>query len=133
MRQIVAEIIREKALYALNEEDPARHRRCDRPDERDRPNGKIVDIDAPSSASAIPQGHHHRKTGRDASRRSEATRYELEQMLEQKVNLEALGKVKKRLERQRFPFVKNFGYDKRNSILYHCHYNKEETCENQSM
>ena len=45
MRQIVAEIIREKALYALNEEIP--HGIAVVIDQmKDRPNGKIVDIDA---------------------------------------------------------------------------------------
>ena len=46
MRQIVAEIIVRKHVYALKTKQfPALLRRCHRPDETP-PNGKIVDIDA---------------------------------------------------------------------------------------
>lgn len=73
MRQIVAEIIREKALYALNEEIP--HGIAVVIDQmKDRPNGKIVDIDATiicerDSHKGIIIGNRAR-----CSRRSEATR-----------------------------------------------------------
>ena len=90
MRQIVAEIIREKALYALNEEIP--HGIAVVIDQmKDRPNAKIVDIDATIGSNA---------------------RYELEQMLEQKVNLKLWVKVKKDWRDSDF-LVKNFGYDKK--------------------
>ena len=112
MRQIVAEIIREKALYALNEEIP--HGIAVVIDQmKDRPNGKIVDIDATiicgrDSHKGIiigKQGAMLKKIGSNA-------RYELEQMLEQKVNLKLWVKVKKDWRDSDF-LVKNFGYDKK--------------------
>ena len=132
MRQIVAEIIREKALYALNEEIP--HGIAVVIDQmKDRPNGKIVDIDA----TIICERDSHKgiiigKQGAMLKKIGSNARYELEQMLEQKVNLKLWVKVKKDWRDSDF-LVKNFGYDKKETRFIILHYNKEETCENQSM
>lgn len=73
MRQIVAEIIREKALYALNEEIP--HGIAVVIDQmKDRPNGKSLILMRPSSASAIPTRASLSENRARCSRRSEATR-----------------------------------------------------------
>ena len=112
MRQIVAEIIREKALYALNEEIP--HGIAVVIDQmKDRPNGKIVDIDA----TIICERDSHKgiiigKQGAMLKKIGSNARYELEQMLEQKVNLKLRVKVKKDWRDSDF-LVKNFGYDKK--------------------
>lgn len=112
MRQIVAEIIREKALYALNEEIP--HGISVVIDQmKDRPNGKIVDIDA----TIICERDSHKgiiigKQGAMLKKIGSNARYELEQMLEQKVNLKLWVKVKKDWRDSDF-LVKNFGYDKK--------------------
>lgn len=112
MRQIVAEIIREKALYALNEEIP--HGITVVIDQmKDRPNGKIVDIDA----TIICERDSHKgiiigKQGAMLKKIGSNARYELEQMLEQKVNLKLWVKVKKDWRDSDF-LVKNFGYDKK--------------------
>ena len=112
MRQIVAEIIREKALYALNEE--IRHGIAVVIDQmKDRPNGKIVDIDA----TIICERDSHKgiiigKQGAMLKKIGSNARYELEQMLEQKVNLKLWVKVKKDWRDSDF-LVKNFGYDKK--------------------
>ena len=110
MRQIVAEIIREKALYALNEEIP--HGIAVVIDQmKDRPNGKIVDIDA----TIICERDSHKgiiigKQGAMLKKIGSNARYELEQMLEQ--NLKLWVKVKKDWRDSDF-LVKNFGYDKK--------------------
>ena len=112
MRQIVAEIIREKTLYALNEEIP--HGIAVVIDQmKDRPNGKIVDIDA----TIICERDSHKgiiigKQGAMLKKIGSNARYELEQMLEQKVNLKLWVKVKKDWRDSDF-LVKNFGYDKK--------------------
>ena len=112
MRQIVAEIIREKALYDLNEEIP--HGIAVVIDQmKDRPNGKIVDIDA----TIICERDSHKgiiigKQGAMLKKIGSNARYELEQMLEQKVNLKLRVKVKKDWRDSDF-LVKNFGYDKK--------------------
>ena len=112
MRQIVAEIIREKGLYALNEEIP--HGIAVVIDQmKDRPNGKIVDIDA----TIICERDSHKgiiigKQGAMLKKIGSNARYELEQMLEQKVNLKLWVKVKKDWRDSDF-LVKNFGYDKK--------------------
>ena len=95
MRQIVAEIIREKALYALNEEIPHGIAVVTIICERDSHKGIIIG----------KQGAMLKKIGSNA-------RYELEQMLEQKVNLKLWVKVKKDWRDSDF-LVKNFGYDKK--------------------
>ena len=112
MRQIVAQIIREKALYDLNEEIP--HGIAVVIDQmKDRPNGKIVDIDA----TIICERDSHKgiiigKQGAMLKKIGSNARYELEQMLEQKVNLKLWVKVKKDWRDSDF-LVKNFGYDKK--------------------
>ena len=112
MRQIVAEIIREKALYDLNEEIP--HGIAVVIDQmKDRPNGKIVDIDA----TIICERDSHKgiiigKQGAMLKKIGSNARYELEQMLEQKVNRKLWVKVKKDWRDSDF-LVKNFGYDKK--------------------
>ena len=111
-RQIVAELIREKALHALNEEVP--HGIAVAIDRmKERPDGRIVDIDATiicerDSHKGIiigKQGTMLRKIGSNA-------RFEIERMLEQKVNLKLWVKVKKDWRDSDF-LVKNFGYDKK--------------------
>ena len=88
MRQIVAEIIREKALHALNEEIP--HGIAVTIEKmKERKNGKITDIEATiicerDSHKGIiigKQGSMLKKIGSNAG-------YEIEQMLEMKVNLQ---------------------------------------------
>ena len=112
MRQIVAENISETALYALNEEIP--HGIAVVIDQmKDRPNGKIVDIDA----TIICERDSHKgiiigKQGAMLKKIGSNARYELEQMLEQKVNLKLWVKVKKDWRDSDF-LVKNFGYDKK--------------------
>ena len=112
MRQIVAEIIREKALYALNEEIP--HGIAVVIDQmKDRPNGKIVDIDA----TIICERDSHKgiiigKGGSMLKRIGTAARMEIENLMDTKVNLKLWVKVKKDWRDSDF-LVKNFGYDKK--------------------
>ena len=112
MRQIVAEIIREKALLFMRDEIP--HGIAVVIDQmKDRPNGKIVDIDA----TIICERDSHKgiiigKQGAMLKKIGSNARYELEQMLEQKVNLKLWVKVKKDWRDSDF-LVKNFGYDKK--------------------
>ena len=113
MRQIVAEIIREKALHALDAEIPhgiavAIDRMKTRPGKN-----PIVDIDA----TIICERESHKgiiigKQGAMLKKIGSNARYELEQMLEQKVNLKLWVKVKKDWRDSDF-LVKNFGYDKK--------------------
>ena len=112
MRQIVAEIIREKALYDLNEEIP--HGIAVVIDQmKDRPNGKIVDIDA----TIICERDSHKgiiigKGGAMLKKIGSNARFELERMLDSKVNLKLWVKVKKDWRDSDF-MIKNFGYDKK--------------------
>ena len=112
MRQIVDEIIREKALYSLNEEIP--HGIAVVIDQmKDRPNGKIVDIDA----TIICERNSHKgiiigKQGAMLKKIGSNARYELERMLEAKVNLKLWVKVTKNWRDSDF-LIKNFGYDKK--------------------
>lgn len=112
MRQIVAEIIREKSLHALDEEIP--HGIAVSIDQmKERPGGKIVDIEATivcerESHKGIiigRQGAMLKKIGSNA-------RYEIEHLLEQKVNLKLWVKVKKDWRDSDF-LIKNYGYDKK--------------------
>ena len=112
-RQIAAEIIREKALHALDEEIPhgiavAIDRMKKRPGR-----SNIIDIDA----TIICERDSHKgiiigKQGAMLKKIGSNARYELEQMLEQKVNLKLWVKVKKDWRDSDF-LVKNFGYDKK--------------------
>lgn len=111
-RQIAAEVIREKALHALDEEIP--HGIAVTVEKmRNRPRGGICDIEATivcerESHKGIiigRQGSMLKKIGSNA-------RYELEQMLEMKVNLKLWVKVRKDWRDSDIQ-MKNFGYNKK--------------------
>ena len=112
MRQIVAELIREKALRCLNEEIP--HGIAVSIDKmKERPGGKVMDIDA----TIICERDSHKgiiigKQGAMLKKIGSAARYEIEEMLEMKVNLQLWVKVKKDWRDSDF-LIKNFGYDKK--------------------
>ena len=112
MRQIVAELIREKALRCLNEEIP--HGIAVSIDKmKERPGGKVMDIDA----TIICERDSHKgiiigKQGSMLKKIGSAARYEIEEMLEMKVNLQLWVKVKKDWRDSDF-LIKNFGYDKK--------------------
>ena len=112
MRQIVAELIREKALRCLNEEIP--HGIAVSIDKmKERPGGKVMDIDA----TIICERDSHKgiiigKQGAMMKKIGSAARYEIEEMLEMKVNLQLWVKVKKNWRDSDF-LIKNFGYDKK--------------------
>ena len=111
-RQIVAEMIREKALRTLDEEIP--HGIAVTIDRmKERPDGKIVDIDA----TIICERDSHKgiiigRQGAMLKKIGSAARYEIENMLEQKVNLKVWVKVKKDWRDSDY-LIKNFGYDKK--------------------
>ena len=108
-RQIVAELIREKALHSLNDEiphgiavaiDAMKYRR------------KIVDIDA----TIICERDSHKgiiigKQGAMLKKIGSTARFEIEKMLDMKVNLKLWVKVKKDWRDSDF-LIKNFGYTK---------------------
>lgn len=108
-RQIVSEIIREKALHCLNDEiphgiavaiDSMKYRR------------KIADIDA----TIICERDSHKgiiigKQGAMLKKIGSTARFEIEKMLECKVNLQLWVKVKKDWRDSDF-LIKNFGYTK---------------------
>jgi GTP-binding protein Era len=108
-RQIVAELIREKALHSLNDEiphgiavaiDAMKYRR------------KIVDIDA----TIICERDSHKgiiigKQGAMLKKIGSTARYEIEKMLDKQVNLKLWVKVKKDWRDSDF-LIKNFGYTK---------------------
>lgn len=112
MRQIVSELIREKALHALNDEIP--HGIAVTIEQmKDRPNGKITDIDA----TIICERDSHKgiiigKGGAMLKKIGTNARFEIEKMLEKKVNLKLWVKVKKDWRDSDF-LIKNFGYDKK--------------------
>lgn len=111
-RQIVAEMIREKALHALDEEIP--HGIAVSIDRmKERPGGKIMDIDA----TIICERDSHKgiiigKQGSMLKKIGSNARFEIERMLEMKVNLKLWVKVKKDWRDSDF-LIKNFGYDKK--------------------
>lgn len=111
-RQIVAEIIREKSLHALNDEIP--HGIAVVIDlMKIRPGGKLVDIDA----SIICERDSHKriiigKGGQMLKKIGSNARFEIERMLEMKVNLKLWVKVRKDW-RDSDLLLKNFGYDKK--------------------
>lgn len=111
-RQIVAELIREKALRSLSEEIP--HGIAVSIDKmKERTKGDIVDIDA----TIICERDSHKgiiigKGGGMLRKIGSAARREIEDMLEQRVNLQLWVKVKKDWRDSDF-FMKNFGYDKK--------------------
>ena len=114
MRQIVAELIREKALHALNEEIP--HGIAvviDSMKERKGRNGKITEI----QATIICERDSHKgiiigKGGAMLKKIGANARYEIEKQLDMKVNLQLWVKVKKEW-RDSDILIKNFGYDKK--------------------
>ncbi|MCI8418435.1 MAG: GTPase Era [Lachnospiraceae bacterium] len=111
MRQIVAELIREKALKCLDEEIPHGIAvSIDRMTERK--GGGLVDIDA----TIICEKDSHKgiiigKQGVMLKKIGSAARYEVERLLEAKANLQLWVKVKKDWRDSDY-LIKNFGYDK---------------------
>lgn len=108
-RQIVAELIREKALRNLDDEIP--HGIAVAIDQmKERPNGSLIDIDATivcerNSHKGIiigKQGSMLKKIGTDARR-------DIEALLDCRVNLKLWVKVKKDWRDSDF-LIKNFGY-----------------------
>ena len=116
MRQIVAELIREKALHALNEEIP--HGIAvviDSMKERKSQKGIITDI----QATIICERDSHiiiGKGGEMLKKIGANARYEIEKQLDTKVNLQLWVKVKKEW-RDSDVLIKNFGYDKKKDDL----------------
>ena len=112
MRQIVAEIIREKALHALNEEIP--HGIAVTIEKmKERKNGKITDIEA----TIICERDSHKgiiigKQGSMLKKIGSNARYEIEQMLVMKVNLQLWVKVRKEW-RDSDLLLKNYGYNEK--------------------
>ena len=108
-RQIVAEIIREKALHALNEEIP--HGIAVAIDRMEFKR-KLVNIDA----TIICERDSHKgiiigKQGAMLKKIGSNARFEIEKMLEMQVNLKLWVKVKKDWRDSDF-LIKNFGYTK---------------------
>ena len=106
-RQIVAELIREKALHSLNEEIP--HGIAVAID-RMKYRRKIVDIDA----TIICERDSHKgiiigKQGAMLKKIGSTARYEIERMLDCQVNLQLWVKVKKDWRDSDF-LIRNFGY-----------------------
>ena len=118
MRQIVSELIREKALHALNEEIP--HGIAvviDSMKERKSQKGIITDI----QATMICERDSHNgiiigKGGEMLKKLGANARYEIEKQLDTKVNLQLWVKVKKEW-RDSDVLIKNFGYDKKKDDL----------------
>ncbi len=108
-RQIVAEIIREKSLHALDEEVP--HGIAVTIEQmKERKNGKITDIDA----TIICEKDSHKgiiigKGGSMLKKIGSNARFEIERLLEIQVNLKLWVKVKKDWRDSDF-LLKNFGY-----------------------
>ena len=113
MKQIAAEIIREKSLHALDDEIP--HGIAVAIDSMKERNGKrpMYDIDA----TIICEKDSHKgiiigKGGAMLKKIGSNARYELEKMLEAQVNLKLWVKVKKDWRDSDF-LIRNFGYDKK--------------------
>ena len=110
-RQITAEIIREKALHALDEEVP--HGIAVTIESmKQRKGQKIMDIEA----TIICERDSHKgiiigKSGSMLKKIGTNARYEIEKMLDEKVNLRLWVKVKKDW-RDSDILMKNFGYRK---------------------
>ncbi len=106
-RQIVAELIREKALHCLNEEIPHGIAvAIDKMSARKR----VMDIDA----TIICERDSHKgiiigKQGSMLKKIGSTARYEIEKLLDCKVNLQLWVKVKKDWRDSDF-LIKNFGY-----------------------
>ena len=112
MRQIAAELIREKALKLLNEEIP--HGIAVSIDlMKQRQQGGLWDIEA----TIICERDSHKgiiigKGGAMLKKIGSAARYEIEKQLEAKVNLRLWVKVKRDWRDSDF-LIKNFGYDRK--------------------
>lgn len=110
-RQIVAEMIREKALRNLNDEIP--HGIAVAIDRmHERPNGSIIDIDA----TIVCERNSHKgiiigKQGAMLKKIGSQARADMEALLDCKVNLKLWVKVKKDWRDSDF-LIKNFGYRK---------------------
>lgn len=110
MRQIVAELIREKALKCLSDEIP--HGIAVYIDQmKERKSGDIVDIDA----TIVCERDSHKgiiigKQGAMLKKIGSAARYEIERMMEMQINLKLWVKVRKEW-RDSDMQLKNFGYD----------------------
>lgn len=111
-RQIVAELIREKALRILDEEIP--HGIAVSIDRmKNRPKSDIVDIDA----TIVCERDSHKgivigKNGAMLKKIGIQARKDIENMLEQQVNLKLWVKVKKDWRDSDF-LMKNYGYNKK--------------------
>ena len=111
-RQIVAEMIREKALRNLSDEIP--HGIAVAIDRmHERPNGGIIDIDA----TIVCERNSHKgiiigKQGAMLKKIGSQARADMEALLDCKVNLKLWVKVKKDWRDSDF-LIKNFGYDKK--------------------
>ena len=110
-RQIVAELIREKALRNLSEEIP--HGIAVVIDRmKERPGGKLIDIDA----TIVCERDSHKgiiigKQGAMLKKIGSQARQEIEGLLATKVNLKLWIKVKKDWRDSDF-LIKNYGYNK---------------------
>ncbi len=110
-RQIVAEIVREKSLHALDEEIP--HGIAVTIEQmKERKKGGIIDIEA----TIICERDSHKgiiigKRGAMLKKIGSNARFEIEKMLEHQVNLKLWVKVKKDWRDSEF-LIKNFGYRK---------------------
>lgn len=109
MRQIAAELIREKALRCLDEEIP-HGIAVSIESMKTRSGGKVTDIEA----VIICEKDSHKgiiigKQGAMLKKIGSTARYEMEQMLGMKVNLKLWVKVKKDWRDSDF-LIKNFGY-----------------------
>ena len=110
MKQIVAEIIREKSLHALDEEIP--HGIAVEIDKmKQRPDGLMWDIEA----TIVCERDSHKgiiigKGGTMLKKIGTNARFEIEKLLENRVNLKIWVKVRKEW-RDSATMLKNFGYD----------------------
>lgn len=110
MRQIVAELIREKALKCLSDEIP--HGIAVYIDQmKERKSGNMFDIDA----TIVCERDSHKgiiigKQGAMLKKIGSAARYEIERMMETQINLKLWVKVRKEW-RDSDMQLKNFGYD----------------------
>lgn len=115
-RQIVAELIREKALRCLEKEVP--HGIAVMMEKmKVRPNGTIVDIDA----TIVCERDSHKgiiigKQGAMLKKIGTQARIEIEGLLDMKVNLQLWVKVKKDWRDSEL-MLKNYGYDKKDLNL----------------
>ena len=110
-RQIVAELIREKALRSLSDEVP--HGIAVAIDRmKERPKGNIIDIDA----TIVCERNSHKgiiigKQGAMLKKIGSQARQDIENLLDCKVNLKLWVNVKKDWRDSDF-LIKNFGYNK---------------------